>query len=218
MGVDVPFKIEFPDGRKQNTGGFYTFIGRDALTAWKTYFEKERGYPNENEPAALKTKWVKDRDLALNTDGVRVNYENLIRYKLGLIPRKKGDKYARYGMNLHEWRDVAKTFVRTMYKKTGFMIEGRTIDFDNLAIEFFMGHEVDPLQYDKFYEDLEYTRRQYLIIENRLNILSKDPKVEEIKSDFEGKLKEEKELSRELAARLNVLEQSVKSIKKGLGE
>ncbi|MEE9459959.1 MAG: hypothetical protein V3V84_09400, partial [Candidatus Bathyarchaeia archaeon] len=45
-GVDEPFLAEFA-GRKQTKMKeyFYTFIGRDALTAWKDYFDRERGWP-----------------------------------------------------------------------------------------------------------------------------------------------------------------------------
>jgi len=52
-----------------------------------------------------------------------------------------------------------------------------------LAVEFFMGHEVDPLAYNKFYKDEEYIRRQYRIIERRLNIISNDPEVEEVRRE-----------------------------------
>jgi hypothetical protein len=45
-GVDEPFFIEF-SGRKQSKHKvrFYSFLGRDALAAWKEYFERIRGWP-----------------------------------------------------------------------------------------------------------------------------------------------------------------------------
>lgn len=180
-GVAVLFKVDFP-GRKLNKNPYYTFIGRDALCAWKEYFESKRGYPGQGEPAAL-TNSLGKVPRALNNDAVEQTYIDLLRKRLGLIPRAKGAVHSRYGLNLHEWRDVARTSAQTMYQKNGLTVEGRVIDFDVLAVEFFMGHEVDPLAYNKFYEDYEYTRRQYRIVERRLNILSNDPEVEEVRRE-----------------------------------
>lgn len=47
--------------------------------------------------------------------------------------------------------------------------------------EFWLGHTVDPLGYDKFYNDQEYVRKQYLIAEKYLNILSTTLAAEEVK-------------------------------------
>ncbi|MGD0804039.1 MAG: hypothetical protein ABSA11_08215 [Candidatus Bathyarchaeia archaeon] len=68
----------------------------------------------------------------------------------------------RYGKNPHELRD---TF-RTRWHKSGA---------DSLAAEFFMGHVVDPLGYNKAMEDIDYTRREYRKAERWLNVLSEDP-------------------------------------------
>ena len=181
-GVDVLFKVEF-DGRKMNPNPFFTYLGRDALCAWKEYFEKFRGYPLLGEAAALTTLRVRGKHTALSNMTVKQNYIWLIRHRVGLIPLKAGAKHDRYGYNIHEFRDVARTSAQTMYQKNGLTVEGRVIDFDPLAVEFFMGHEVDPLAYNKFYKDEEYIRRQYRIIERRLNIISNDPEVEEVRRE-----------------------------------
>ena len=70
--------------------------------------------------------------------------------KLNLIKRKGENKpHVRYGYNLHEFRDVAKTLLH---------LQGVEDGLDLNAIKFFMGHglQIDPNKYDKFYMDQEY--------------------------------------------------------------
>jgi len=60
--------------------------------------------------------------------------------------------------------------------------------------KFWMGHTVHPLGYDKFYNDQEYVRKQYLIAEKYLNIISKpteqerpdtQERITKLEADFE---------------------------------
>jgi hypothetical protein len=51
-GLDAPFRIDFLGGRKRNPRPFYTYIYHDALAAWQFYFEKERGWPKEDQSIA----------------------------------------------------------------------------------------------------------------------------------------------------------------------
>ncbi|MBS7622200.1 hypothetical protein KEJ39_00800 [Candidatus Bathyarchaeota archaeon] len=46
-----PFLFEYP-GRKREKEKktYYTFLGHDALVAWREYFERLRGWPKEGEP------------------------------------------------------------------------------------------------------------------------------------------------------------------------
>ena len=51
--------------------------------------------------------------------------------------------------------------------------------------EFWLGHTVDPMGYNKFFNDKEYVRKQYLIAERYLNIISVPPASEEVKRQEE---------------------------------
>ena len=48
-------------------------------------------------------------------------------------------------------------------------------------VEFWLGHIVDKLGYDKFYNNFEYVKKQYLIAEKHLNIISVPQAGEEVK-------------------------------------
>ena len=70
--------------------------------------------------------------------------------------------HVRYGKNLHELRDL----FRTRWEKSGAR---------GAAAEFFMGHVVDPLDYNKAYRDEAFARAQYLEAEPWLNVVSEEP-------------------------------------------
>lgn len=156
-GIDEPFMIEF-DGRKQTKNQiiFHTYLGRDALYAWREYFERIRGYPNEGE-AAL----VNDRGKRF-VKGTMPNKHLRLLAKLNYIQREKG-RGVRYGFGLHNFRDAAKTLLHLEGKKDG-------LDLD--CVDYWMGHVTDPNQYDKFYRDKNYSLEQYRIAEKHLNIIS----------------------------------------------
>jgi len=65
-------------------------------------------------------------------------------------------------------RDVAISQCHTQAKKSGFNMD---------CSKFFAGQvgSIDPLKYDRFYQDESYVRDQYLIAENCLNIISMKP-------------------------------------------
>jgi len=168
-----PVRLEIP-GRKSNDRGYYTFIGKDAVDALVAYFEKERGWPKPGEPIWLQKAWER-KVKGLSITGFGTTWLRLIR-RIGLIPRKKGPVGSHYGYNPHEMRDIAKSLLHTHAKKDGF-------DMD--CAEFWLGHTVDPLGYDKFYNDQEYVRKQYLIAEKYLNILSTPPANEQVKAQQE---------------------------------
>jgi integrase len=150
-----PVRIDIPD-RKQNRKGYYTFIGKDAIDALREYFDKERGWPRGKEPI-----WV-GHGKALSTRGIKAVWLRLTK-RGGLIPKRGGKRGTRYGYGNHEMRDLVKSLLHTHAKSEGF-------DMD--CSEFWLGHTVDPLGYDKFMLDQEYVRKQYLIAEPYLNILS----------------------------------------------
>ena len=158
-GVDEPFFFEYP-GRKQSKGKlyFYSFIGRDALTAWKTYFERIRGWPKEGEAVVI------DRNgKPLSKWAISIRHLRLLE-KLNYIKREKGGGGAtRHGYGLHEFRDVAITLLHLQAKKDGF---------DEDCAQFWMGHVTDRNGYNKFYQDREHVLNNYRIAEKYLNLIS----------------------------------------------
>lgn len=164
-----PVRINIP-GRKGSEndpkGCFYTFIGRDTVDALIQYFERERGWPREGEAV-----WLKSNGSSLTKTAFETMWLRLLR-RNGTIPKRRGPVGNRLGYNPHEMRDVAKSLLHTHAKKDGF-------DMD--CAEFWLGHTVDPLGYDKFFNDKEYVRKQYLIAEKYLNIISVPSPSEEVK-------------------------------------
>ncbi|MCD6263170.1 hypothetical protein J7L60_02005 [Candidatus Bathyarchaeota archaeon] len=102
---------------------------------------------------------------------------------------REESKKVRYGVNPHEMRDL-------------FRSEWETSPAKGIVAEFLMGHDVDPNNYNKFFRDEEYVRRQYMTAEPYLNILSEDPRkvsryeVIEIRRELD-RLREENQRLRE---------------------
>ncbi|MFH0849230.1 MAG: hypothetical protein V1857_06990 [archaeon] len=168
-----PVRLNLP-GRKTNGRGYYTFIGGDAVKALVDYFEKERGWPKPGEPIWYKKSRNQEHEPFGATSFVFM-WLRILR-RAGLIPKRKGSHGAKYGYNAHEMRDIAKSLLHTQAKADGF-------DMD--CAEFWLGHTVDKLGYDKFYNDNEYVKKQYLITEKYLNILTNPPESELVKEQAE---------------------------------
>jgi hypothetical protein len=156
-GVDEPFRMEFP-GRKKNLNKvqYHTFIGHDALAAWRNYFERIRGYPKKDEPI------IKGKDGPITENGIRARHTRTLE-KLNYIKTGGGTTGNRYGYGLHEFRDVARTLLH---------LEGKGDGLDLEYVEHWMGHTTDPNGYDKFYMDKAKALKQYRIAEKHLNIVS----------------------------------------------
>jgi len=181
-GPEKPFRVDFMKGRKSNHSPFYTYLGRDALEAWREYFEKERGWPKPKEPIAT----VRNGRHALAKDSIRHAFYTLCA-KFKLRDRHPGghDKGHRTGMNIHEFRDVARSHLQTAKRDK----------LDETCVEFWMGHSIDPLNYNKFAElNPKYVEENYRIAERYLNILSRPLPDEEAKKDQERIQKLEEEL------------------------
>jgi hypothetical protein len=155
-GVNEPFVIEYP-GRKENRNKtwFTTFIGHDALVAWKNYFERKRGYPKDGESILLDDTGKSIQDPTLRQRHIRMLA------RLNYIKRGN-DISTRHGYGLHNFRDAARTLLHKAKH------EGLDLD----CAEFWMGHTIDPNDYDQFYRDKEYLLEQYKIAEKHLNIIS----------------------------------------------
>ena len=210
-------RLDMP-GRKQNRGlrSYYTFIGSDAVDALKDYFHSQgwrkdsvlfrNQYGNPVTRQNLHTyfryhAWkvgVIDRvtlpcpNCQGETVRVRRKHKGLreIRYvctachaeftpeEVGMSSHVKGG--IRYMLKTHELRDVFRTEFHRAQTYVGVDVE---------AAEFFMGHSVDPLQYDKIMKDKQYGLEQYRRAMPFLNILSEEPrKIErsEVQSELEA--------------------------------
>ncbi|MFH0848629.1 MAG: hypothetical protein V1857_03930 [archaeon] len=177
-------------GRKSNSKAWYTFIGKDAIDTLRDYFEKERGWPKPDEPI-----WIDKIGNPFSVTALTGAWMSLTR-RVGLIPKKRGDQGTRYGYNPHEMRDMAKSLLHTQAKKDGF-------DMD--CAEFWLGHTVDPLGYDKFFNDFEYVKKQYLIAEKYLNIISQPQEGKVVKEQAE-RLQEIEERNRTLEKKFETLQ------------
>jgi hypothetical protein len=154
---DEPFRIDFLSGRKKNHRAYYTFLYRDALEAWRSYFEKERGWPREDEPIAITA--------AGRSPTKKTIRDNFIRSALRLrIRRPQKTKWAWSGVAPHEaFRDVVRSRLQTARKK----------NYDTLCSEFWMGHRIDPYNYNKFTEkEVDYVLENAKIAAEYLNIIT----------------------------------------------
>lgn len=149
-----PIRIDLP-GRKHNRNikPYYTFLGRDALEALEAWLE-------HRPPGA--------RSIFVTKFGKPVNYGTLWRYwmrklsELGLIKQRRG-RGVRYGKNPHTIRSL----FRSRWRLSGCDIE---------VAEFFMGHDIDRLGYDKSpWLSPEWFEEQFLKAEPWLNVLSEEP-------------------------------------------
>jgi len=157
-------------GRKRNPKPYNTWIGRDALEAWRLYFENERGWPKKGEAVAMdqfKRPLSKRAFYLLHMYWLK---------RLKLIKEPSKDPATRYGLNLHEFRDLARSTLEKAIE------EG----FKTNSAEFWMGHTVDPLQYNKLWKlDPQYNLKQYRIAERYLNILTVAPPSQEVERQKE---------------------------------
>ena len=106
----------------------------------------------------------------------------------------------RYRMRSHELRDLFRTEWHRAQSVFG-------VDGD--AGEFFMGHSIDPLKYDKIMRDKSFGLEQYRRAMPMLNILSEDPR--KIKrSEVHAQLEASEAKADAMAKRLAELERVVK--------
>lgn len=167
-GVDKSFRVDFLRGRKTNMRPYNTWLGHDALEAWRVYFERERGYPKQGESAAL-DQYGK----SLSKIGFFLTHNRRLR-RLQYIKGRGKRGETRYGYNLHELRDLARSLLE----------KAKSDDFNTLSAEFWMGHTVDPMFYNKVWEiDHEYNLTQYKIAEKYLNIISESTIRPELDTD-----------------------------------
>jgi len=162
-----PIELEMKWGRKQNEKPWRTYLGKDAIEAFKEYFEKDRGYPKLGEPI-----WYGEnpsfKGQVLGDAGYSQIFARLLarlgyRPPVGTRTYKVGSMTVRYGLGPHEVRDIAISLSQKAVSQ-GFNPE---------SADYFAGHTVDPLGYRKLHElDPDYRKRQYVIVEPFLNLYS----------------------------------------------
>jgi hypothetical protein len=157
VNTEGPSRIDLYRGKISQTAvkKYYTFIGRDAKELLKEWIAMK---PEGAEKDALFVVFNKNLKEYVPLSG-RVLSDNVreTAKKIGLV---KTDKLKRYHVHAHEFRDLFKSLC--------------TLNGVNpLASEFFLGHTIDKLGYDKSPQyDESWFRREYMKIEPRLNILS----------------------------------------------
>jgi len=156
-------RVDLPGRKKaKNVRPYYTFIGRDGIDVLRAWLKAR---PDVDHDAIFVTQFK-----------TPMKYDTLYMYwllrlrQLGLISKPKGyeamssdeRRGIRYGKSDHELRDL----FRTRWEKSGS---------SGTAAEYFMGHIIDRLDYNKAFRDVDYARRQYQKAESWLNVVSEEP-------------------------------------------
>jgi hypothetical protein len=154
---DGPIRVDLYRSKtsRQSVRKYYTFISEDAKT--------------------LIRQWMEIRPRAQATDDLFVTFNkntktwvpinaNLIGNAITKTAKRtglvKGDRVGRYHVHAHELRDLFKSLCT---------LSG----VNQVASEFFLGHTVDKLGYDKSPEyDEEWFRNEYRKVEPLLNVIS----------------------------------------------
>ena len=173
----VPLRVDLP-GRKKSKyiRPFYTFIGSNAVDAVRRWMKIR--------PPEAETIFVNQYGDPLTTGSIQRYWKDHC-FKSGVVEKpEKRDIRTRYGKNPHELRDL----FRTRWQKSGRAPE---------VAEFFMGHNIDPLGYNKAMSDKNYTRNEYRQASKWLNIISEDPEhihideVEDMRTELKDEIMEE---------------------------
>ena len=236
-------RLDLP-GRKQhrNVFPYYTFVGSDAVEAlrqlfysrgWKrdsVLFRNERGEPvsgacyqtyfrsmalklgliQRKTPSCLDCggETVRKRSRATGRDLVYYVCVGCQRERAasdyGRSPKNYGS--IRYRMKTHEIRDL----FRTEFHRASTYARA-----DGDCAEFFMGHSIDPLKYDKIMRDRKYALEQYRKALPWLNVLSENPRVVD-RSEVSEQLEAQKAETRAVTDRMVKLERELEEIREAL--
>lgn len=146
LRVDLPGRKKF-----RNIKPFYTYIGPDALEAVANWLAVR--------PGDARAIFVNQYGRPLNEESMRTYWLRKLK-RLGLVePGEPGEKGNRYGKNPHEIRDV----FRSQWEKT---------PAKGSVAEFMMGHQIDPLEYNKAFRDEAWTLGEYRKALPMLQIMS----------------------------------------------
>lgn len=147
-------KIDLPGRKKmRNVRNYYTFIAGDALKAIREWIP--------HRPEGAEAIFTNQYGNPITVNALSLYWKRHLR-KMGLVkPMRNGYPGNRYGRNLHEIRDI----FRTQWEKS---------PAKGSVAEFMMGHQVDPLDYNKACLDEDWTRGEYYKALPYLEILTSD--------------------------------------------
>lgn len=171
-------KIWLPGRKKfKNIKPFYTFIGPDTIKAIRTYlpyrdkareiFDKvERKRRQKAQEKESTYKEIEFKTAIFYNQFGRPIGRYIREYwfhqtlRLGLVKQKRNSRLDnRYGKNIHETRDVFRSQCEKSPAKGS-------------VAEFVMGHQVDPLEYNKAFRDERWTMKEYKKALPMLQIMS----------------------------------------------
>ena len=143
-------RIDLP-GRKRakNKTSFFTFIGGDAIKAIRDYLPLR--------PQGAEAIFCDQFKGPIRKGALSFYWDSHLR-KIGLIP-PGGKASSRYGLNRHEMRDL----FRTSWSKSGASPD---------VAEFCLQHQIDPMNYNKIFNDPAYMKGQYKKALPHLQIMS----------------------------------------------
>lgn len=189
--------LVYPRSREQ----YYTFISPEALKRFEDYLELRRKGSEDVTPDSPALRNI----ISINA-GRRINArKKKITLTKSAINEIMSRSWRKAGFRLNGGRHEVKLLhsFRKFFKTRAEQV------MRPINVETLLGHSTGVS--DSYYRPLEKELLQDYLKAVPLLTISES---EEVKRGLEFELKEEKELSRELAARLNVLEQTVKDIKK----
>ena len=143
-------KIDLP-GRKKNRNErpYYTFFGKDGIDSIINWLEHRSKYIKDGKLPQDSTFIFCNQHGDPITKHALAQYWNRHLRKLGLIKVAKGKgPGAKTGKGLHEMRDVW----RSLWSKSSA---------SHIVGEYFMGHKIDSLGYDKSFRDIEFYQGEY---------------------------------------------------------
>ena len=165
-------KIDLP-GRKmmKNKRKYFTLIGSDAIHAIKNWLP--------HRPENTKAIFTDQYGNPLSKKAMREYWINHLR-KVGVVgPKTKGSGLGfRTGKGLHELRDS----FRSLWEKTTAKPS---------VAEFMMGHQVDPLEYNKAFRDEKWVRGEYKKALPMLQLMSSGRPYKQVDEDELEKLRSE---------------------------
>ena len=207
LNSEDPVKIDLIRQKtsREEVRWYYTFIGEDAKTLIKEWL-KER--PSDAPEEYLFVVYNRQKRAYVPLTGRLLgNMLTKIAKRIGLI---KPNGLNRYHIHLHEFRDLFKS-------------QCTLCGVHQIASEFFLGHVIDKLGYDKSPEyDVEWFKKEYMKVEQELNILSgASRKISEVKEkldDYEKMLKELQAENQMLKEQLNRVTREIELINKLFAE
>jgi hypothetical protein len=191
-------RVDLPCGRKKYAGDsqgiYFSYFGRDAASDLTRYFDDERGWPKLGQPIWVYSREdYKKRGCSKNMKiGDPIEWKSIVNkwsyavYAANYVhkePDSEEGHGARYGLNLHEFRDVATTELHTHAKSEG-------LDMD--CVMFWSGlvgqldFNLSHLRRDRLYKNPDYMETQYAIAEPHLNIISGTPADKKVRNSAQN--------------------------------